>query len=162
MNKNTRSRWFIEKELKRRGYWSRKNALKSQITEAKLKSRIVEQQQQFEQFVATSTQLAYDLKEEIQLLVQEVMDTHRHRDKMLETCKGIIMNLKGELESAQKFHIHEPLVHKLPVHEQQQEKIPVKDVGRDFMIIPIHGKQQINIFQKRLFFGLNRHKRKKI
>jgi len=161
MYKNTRS--YIQKltkELNRRGYWSRKNKINSQVLETKLKTCVTERQQQLERTVATTkvfTQVTNDLKEEIQLLVQELMDTNKHRDHILETCTGIIMNLKGELARAQKSHIHEPGVHKNPVYQKQHEISPIKDHEKEFMIIPIHEKQ---LFRKSLAFGLNPHKRK--
>jgi len=158
MYKNTRSYiQNLKKELNRRGYWSRKNKKNSQVLETKLKSCVTDHQQQLERTVATTKILANDLKKEILQLAQELIDSHKHRDHILETCTGIIMNLKSELARAQKSHIHEPRVHKLPVHQNQQEFSLMKDHEKQFMIIPIHEKQ---LSRKRLIFGLNPHKRK--
>jgi len=169
---NNRSNdWNLKKELKRRGYWSRKNTTKSRVLEAKLNICEMEKHRLQELNAVTLNSLtlvAKDLLENSHKLVQELYNSHKQRDQIVQTCEGIIMDLKIDLQKAREQLVHEhpvheiqqfipiievkkaqDLVHELPVHENREQQ---------FMIIPIQEKR-LGISYPRQFFGLNPHKR---
>jgi len=111
MNNNARSNvWKLSKELKRRCYWARKNKKKSQVLEAKLNNIVTKHELILEQ---QYTLLLNDLKNS-HIVIQDLIDSNKKCDFIIETCEGIIMDL---MRKAKQNPVCENLVRENPIRE---------------------------------------------
>jgi len=119
----------MSKELKRRGYWARKNKVKSQLWETRLEAYVIKREQQLVREMESTKffmEIIDELKTSIYNLMNEISYKNKQHENLLKLFKGTITNLKNEVKCGNENPVHEaqqlskfPDVHENPVHEKQ-------------------------------------------